>query len=202
MRAVWDEQNAMWWFSVLDIVALLTNQDNYTKTCNYWKYLKAKLKKENRQVVSATAQLKFLAPDGRKRLADMLDYTSIIALDESKPFHNRICSYLNNKVMSIKGFNELAFIMDYGESDSVILYKELHADFLLIDEKKARIIAEIFGINCIGKLELLAISKDKGFIKDLKPLFEMFLENHRYYSIDLLNSLLTQKDENIIRNKA
>ena len=80
VRAVWDEQNAKWWFSVLDIVALLTDQDNYTKTRNYWKYLKAKLKKENSQVVSATTQLKFLAPDGKKRLADMLDYKGIILL--------------------------------------------------------------------------------------------------------------------------
>ncbi len=41
VHAVWDEENAKWWFSVLDIVAVLTNQDNYTKTRNYWKYLKA-----------------------------------------------------------------------------------------------------------------------------------------------------------------
>jgi hypothetical protein len=54
---------------VLDIIAVLTDQDDYTKTRNYWKYLKAKLKKENSQVVSATTQLKFLAPDGKKRLA-------------------------------------------------------------------------------------------------------------------------------------
>jgi cell filamentation protein len=45
LRAVWDEQHSKWWFSVLDIVAVLTDQDNYTKTRNYWKYLKAKLKK-------------------------------------------------------------------------------------------------------------------------------------------------------------
>ena len=58
VRAVWDEHNARWWFSVLDIVALLTDQDDYTKTRNYWKYLKAKLRKENSQLVSATTQLK------------------------------------------------------------------------------------------------------------------------------------------------
>ncbi|MBP1631473.1 MAG: filamentation induced by cAMP protein Fic [Bacteroidetes bacterium] len=57
---------------MLDIVAVLTDQNDYTKTRNYWKYLKAKLKKENSQVVSATTQLKFLAPDGKKRLADTL----------------------------------------------------------------------------------------------------------------------------------
>ena len=85
VRAVWDEQNNKWWFSVLDIVALLTDQDDYTKTRNYWKYLKAKLRKENSQVVSATTQLKFLAPDGKKRLADMLDYAGIIALGKEFP---------------------------------------------------------------------------------------------------------------------
>jgi cell filamentation protein len=64
VRAIWDEENAKWWFSVLDIIAVLTDQDDYNKTRNYWKYLKAKLKKENSQVVSATTQLKILAPDG------------------------------------------------------------------------------------------------------------------------------------------
>jgi len=85
VRAVWDEENAKWWFSVLDIVAVLTNQDDYSKTRNYWKYLKAKLKKENSEVVSATTQLKFQAPDGKKRLSDMLDYKGIVALGKQFP---------------------------------------------------------------------------------------------------------------------
>lgn len=85
VRAVWDEENSKWWFSVLDIIAVLTDQDDYTKTRNYWKYLKAKLKKENSQVVSNTTQLKFLAPDGKKRLADMLDYDGIVALGKTFP---------------------------------------------------------------------------------------------------------------------
>ena len=79
VRAVWDEENAKWWFSVLDIVAVLTDQNDYTKTRNYWKYLKAKLKKEKNELVSATTQLKLLASDGKRYLTDMLDYTSIIA---------------------------------------------------------------------------------------------------------------------------
>lgn len=74
VRAVWDETNAKWWFSVLDIVAVLTDQNDYSKNRNYWKYLKNKLKKENSEVVSATTQLKILAPDGKKRFSDMLDY--------------------------------------------------------------------------------------------------------------------------------
>jgi len=85
VRAVWDEQNAKWWFSVLDIVALFTNQDDYAKTRNYWKYLKAKLKKEKNELVSATTQLKLLANDGKRYLTDMLDYTGIIALGKEFP---------------------------------------------------------------------------------------------------------------------
>ena len=123
-----------------------------------------------------------------------------ISADESKPFHDRISLYFQDKVEQIKGFNELTFVMDYGESESVILYKELQADYLLIDDKKARSIAENFGIKCVGTIGLLSIAKDKGFIKDLKSLFELFLDNHRYYSIDLLNAILLQKGETKINN--
>jgi len=85
VRAVWDEKNSKWWFSVLDIVAVLTDQNDYTKTRNYWKYLKAKLKKENNQLVSATTQLKLTAADGKQYKSDMLDFNGIIALGKTFP---------------------------------------------------------------------------------------------------------------------
>lgn len=85
VRALWDEERAKWWFSVLDIVAVLTDQDDYTKTRNYWKYLKAKLKKEGNELVSATTQLKLIAADGKKYKSDMLDYNGIIALGKTFP---------------------------------------------------------------------------------------------------------------------
>jgi cell filamentation protein len=105
VRAVWDEENSKWWFSVLDIVSVLTGQDDYTKTRNYWKYLKAKLKKENSQVVSATTQLKLLAPDGKKRLSDMLDYNGIIALGKTFPGTkaNRFIDWFTYSQESIDG---------------------------------------------------------------------------------------------------
>ncbi len=105
VRALWDEENAKWWFSVLDIVAVLTDQNDYTKTRNYWKYLKAKLKKENSQVVSATTQLKFLAPDGKRRLADMLDYNGIILLGKEFPGKkaNRFIEWFTYSDESIDG---------------------------------------------------------------------------------------------------
>ena len=47
VRAVWDDANAKWWFSVLDIVGVLRGENDYEKNRNYWKYLKAWLKREN-----------------------------------------------------------------------------------------------------------------------------------------------------------
>ena len=105
VRAVWDDTTSKWWFSVLDIVAVLNDQSDYTKTRNYWKYLKAKLKKENSQVVSATTQMKFLAPDGKKRLADMLDYEGIVALGKEFPSKkaNRFIEWFTYSNESIDG---------------------------------------------------------------------------------------------------
>ena len=105
VRAVWDDDHAKWWFSVLDIVAVLTDQDDYNKTRNYWKYLKAKLKKQKSQVVSATTQLKFRAPDGKLRLADMLDYEGIIALGKEFPGTkaNRFIEWFTYSSESIDG---------------------------------------------------------------------------------------------------
>ena len=105
VRAFWDEENSKWWFSVLDIVSVLTDQDDYTKNRNYWKYLKAKLKKEKSQVVSATTQLKILAPDGKKRLADMLDYNGIIDLGKEFPSKkaNRFIEWFTFSDESIDG---------------------------------------------------------------------------------------------------
>ncbi len=85
VRAVWDEENSKWWFSVLDIVAVLTDQDDYGKTRNYWKYLKAKLKKEGYELGSDTTQFKLRSPDGKMRLSNVLDYDGIIALGKQFP---------------------------------------------------------------------------------------------------------------------
>jgi hypothetical protein len=77
----------------------------------------------------------------------------------------------------------------------VILYKELNANFLLIDDKKAREIAEHFGIQCVGTIGLLSTAKHQGHIQALKPIFESFLKNRRYYAVHLLNSILREHHE-------
>lgn len=118
-----------------------------------------------------------------------------VTLDKTTESYKRIDSFFKSKITNIKGFNELTFVMDYGESESVILYKELNADFLLIDDKKARRIAENFDIKCIGTLGILSAAKSKGIIKELNPIFKAFIENNRHYSIKLLNDLLEKYNE-------
>ncbi len=85
VRAIWDDENSKWWFSVLDIVGVLNEETDYTKVRNYWKYLKAKLKKEKNQLVSGTTQLKLTAADGKKYKTDTLDSEGIIELSKSFP---------------------------------------------------------------------------------------------------------------------
>jgi len=118
-----------------------------------------------------------------------------LTLDKEKPFVPQIQDYFSQKVLKIKSFNELTFAMDYGESESVILYKEISADFLLIDDKKARKFAENFDIKCIGTIGLLKVAKDKGIIQELRSIFECFIQNKRFYSINLLNRVLELTQE-------
>ena len=85
VRAVWSEENNKWFFSVLDVIGAINKQPDYAKTRNYWKYLKTKLKADKNEVVSATNQLKLLAPDGKRRLTDVLDSEGITALAKAIP---------------------------------------------------------------------------------------------------------------------
>jgi cell filamentation protein len=94
VRAIWDESYSKWWFSVLDIVAALNDEMDYTKNRNYWKYLKAKLKKENSELVSITTQLKLQAADGKRYKTDMLDSEGVIALAKNFP-NNRALKFLD-----------------------------------------------------------------------------------------------------------
>lgn len=85
VRTAWDEDAEKWWFSALDIVAILTEQPDYAKTRNYWKWLKNKLIAEGSEVVSVTNQLKMKAPDGKQRLTDVLDTQQVFRIIQSIP---------------------------------------------------------------------------------------------------------------------
>ena len=94
VRAVWDEEENKWWFSVLDIVGVLGEYIVHEKARNYWKYLKNKLKRENNELVSRTNQLKLVAPDGKKYLTDTLDMDGVISLAKHFP-NNKAIKFLD-----------------------------------------------------------------------------------------------------------
>ncbi len=105
VRAVWDEENSKWWFSVLDIVGVFNGQDDYKKNRNYWKYLKTKLKKEGNQLVSVTNQLKIMAPDGKNRATDVFDHDGVIGLARCFPNAKamRFVEWFTNSDESVDG---------------------------------------------------------------------------------------------------
>ncbi|MBA7558381.1 hypothetical protein ES705_51181 [subsurface metagenome] len=114
---------------------------------------------------------------------------------DNPEFDRNILQDLKKHVVNIKSRNHLSVVMDYGESESVILYDKLGADYLLIDDNKARIIAESLDVKCIGSIGLLIKSKQKGLLKELKPIFENWVENGRYFSKKLLNNILKELGE-------
>ena len=85
IRRVYDEQMETWWFSVVDIIRVLTQQPNYNLAQNYWKVLKHRLNKEGSQLVSNCNQLKMTAADGKQRLTDVAAAETLLRLVQSIP---------------------------------------------------------------------------------------------------------------------
>jgi len=85
VRTMWDEQNEKWWFSIIDIVAVLTNQQDNLTARKYWNKLKQRLKEEGNESVTNCHQLKMLAPDNKMRLTDVADTEQVLRLIQSIP---------------------------------------------------------------------------------------------------------------------
>ena len=84
IRSVWDSEKEEYYFSVVDVIGALTNND-YQKSRNYWKWLKNKLNDEGSELVSNTNQLKMKSADGKYYSTDTLDTAGIFRLIESVP---------------------------------------------------------------------------------------------------------------------
>ena len=94
VRAVWDEQHSKWWFSAVDIIGAINQEDDYKKSRNYWKYLKGKMVKDGIELVSVTNHFKFEAPDGKQRASDALDAECVQILAKNYP-NNRANAFLD-----------------------------------------------------------------------------------------------------------
>ena len=84
IRSIWNEEKEEYYFSVIDVIGALTNND-YQKSRNYWKWLKNKLNNEGSELVSNTNQLKMKSSDGKYYNTDTLDTQGIFRLIESVP---------------------------------------------------------------------------------------------------------------------
>ena len=85
IRRFYDEETETWWFSVVDIVQVLTEQPNPTTARKYWNKLKERLKKEGSQLVTNCHQLKLTAADGKQRLTDAATAETLLRLVQSVP---------------------------------------------------------------------------------------------------------------------
>jgi DNA-damage-inducible protein D len=85
IRRIYDEELGVWWFSVVDIVQVLTQQPDYQTARKYWNKLKERLKKEGSQLVTNCHQLKMLADDGKQRATDAANAETLLRLVQSIP---------------------------------------------------------------------------------------------------------------------
>lgn len=85
IRTIWDEEKQEWFFSIVDVVAVLTDQSTQRSASTYWAVLKNRLKKEGSQLLTKCKQLKMTAPDGKKRLTDVADTEQLLRVIQSIP---------------------------------------------------------------------------------------------------------------------
>jgi len=85
IRRVWDGEKERWFFSVVDIVGVLTEQENFQKSRKYWNKLSERLKTEGSQVVTNCHRLKMVAEDGKLRETDVADTETVFRLIQSVP---------------------------------------------------------------------------------------------------------------------
>ena len=86
IRTAWDEEKEEWYFSIVDVVAVLTDQPSYDGARNYWKVLKSRLAKEGSQLVTACNQLKMTSPkDGKRYSTDVADTQQLLRIIQSIP---------------------------------------------------------------------------------------------------------------------
>ncbi len=85
IRSQWDEHQEQWYFSIIDVVGILTEQVDYQGARNYWKVLKHRLLKESNETVTDCNQLKMQATDGKMRQTDVADTEQLLRLIQSIP---------------------------------------------------------------------------------------------------------------------
>ncbi len=85
VRTIWDDEQEKWYFAIVDVVAVLTEQNDYQTSRKYWNKLKQRLKEEGNETVTNCHQFKLKAADGKMRLTDVADTEQLFRLIQSIP---------------------------------------------------------------------------------------------------------------------
>ena len=85
VRTAWDDEQEKWYFSIVDVVGILTDQPDTEHARNYWKVLKHRLSKEGFETVTNCNRLKLRAEDGKMRLTDVADQAQLFRIIQSIP---------------------------------------------------------------------------------------------------------------------
>lgn len=85
VRSLWSDEDEKWYFSIIDIISILTDQPTHQGARNYWKVLKSRLVKEGNETVTNCNRLKLLAEDGKMRFTDVADTEQLFRLIQSVP---------------------------------------------------------------------------------------------------------------------
>jgi uncharacterized protein len=149
-------------------------------------------------VADSSALIALATCDGLDLLLQVYDdikvpeavYAEIVAPE--KPQSDALGSFLSGRVINVDATRWVltAGGLGRGEIEAMALYKQLSADALLIDDHRARVIAEHNQINCIGALGLLLIAKKRGKIDQIAPYVDKLRHSSIHYGDVLLNKVL------------
>jgi predicted nucleic acid-binding protein len=110
-----------------------------------------------------------------------------LSIPDARRFQDNVIPVKYDKVIDAK--------LGIGEKEAILLYDQIHADRLLIEDNEARLFAETRGIRCTGTLAVLIDAKDEHLIPELRSLFAELIEKGRYFAKDFLNQILLTKNE-------
>lgn len=114
------------------------------------------------------------------------------ATQSSKKEAIQLKTYLQGKVCKVdmQNYVFLDSFADAGEMEAMVLYKQINADKLLIDDKHGRSVAKLNHISTIGSLGVLLVAKQKGLIQEIAPILEILEKSELYLSKQLLATVL------------
>jgi uncharacterized protein len=116
---------------------------------------------------------------------------------KGKPQASELENYLSGKVRNVDTSQQIRLnaLADLGETEAMILYKQLSADRLLIDDKNARRIAKLNDINTIGSIGILLAAKERGLIAAIRPMLDAVMQPPLYMGRALYQQALTLAGE-------